>query len=133
MADMVKKAIWIVLPFLDVCNWPNLQVSPIGIVPQHGQQPRIIIDYSYYLLNQETAKLTPQESMQFGWAFEQIIVQTMGANPHFGPVHFIKINISDRFTASNSEPKTFPSSEWPSPLVPAKNPWLRFRWPCPWG
>jgi hypothetical protein len=124
MADMVLKAIWIVLPYAKVRHWKNLRISPIGVVPQHGRRPRTIVDYSYYLLNTETLKLTPQESMQFGRALDRLITQTVRADPRFGPVNFIKIDISDGFyrvqVRAEDVPKlgvAFPSLEHEEPLV----------------
>jgi hypothetical protein len=35
MADMVDKAQWVVLPYSLVDHYPDLCISPIGVVPQH--------------------------------------------------------------------------------------------------
>lgn len=133
MADMVRKAIWIVLPYPKVRHWPNLRVSPIGVVPQHGRRPRIIVDYSYYLLNQETAKLTPQESMQFGRALERIIAQTVHADPRFGPVHFIKIDISDGFYRVQLRAEDIPKLGVSIPSSPGEGPLVAFPLALPMG
>jgi hypothetical protein len=43
MADMIDKHQWIVLPFDQVQDLPNLRVSPIGVVPQRDRRPRTIV------------------------------------------------------------------------------------------
>ena len=69
----------------------------MGVVPQRGQRPRIIVDYSFYGLNQDTIRLTPTEAMQFGRALERILHRIRTSNPHFGPVYLGKVDQSDGF------------------------------------
>eukprot|EP00980_Cylindrotheca_fusiformis_P030443 scaffold24817_cov211-Cylindrotheca_fusiformis.AAC.1 len=97
LADMVDSATWMVLPYSEVAQLPNLRISPMGVVPQHERRPRPIVDYSYSGLNSETVPLMPRESMQFGRALERLITQVVYSNPSFGPVNFIKIDIKDGF------------------------------------
>ena len=124
MADMVAKATWSVLPYSKVKHLPNLRVSPIGVVPQHGRRPRAIVDYTFSGVNDETLKLAPQEAMQFGRALERIITQVVRADPRYGPVQFIKIDLADGFyrVAVRAEdiPKlgvAFPALDHEEPLV----------------
>ncbi len=66
MVDFVNKKFWVVLP-TSVASWfPGLHLSPLGVVPQHGRWPRLICDYTFHGVNQETASLAPPEAMQFG-------------------------------------------------------------------
>ena len=97
MADMVRKSIWTVLPYSKVKHIPSLRIAPIGVVPQNERRPRPIVDYSFYDLNAETLKLSPPEAMQFGRALEGIITQVIRADPRYGPVRFIKIDLADGF------------------------------------
>jgi hypothetical protein len=73
------------------------RVSPISVVPQKEWRPRTIIDYSYYSLNAETLPLTPMEAMQFGRALERYIRKIVHADPRFGPVKMIKVDLADGF------------------------------------
>jgi hypothetical protein len=57
----------------------------------------VIVDYSFYLLNGETAKLSPPKSMQFGKANKRLVDMLARANPHYGPLHLYKVDISDGF------------------------------------
>lgn len=97
LADMIEKGQWLVLPFKLVQHLPNLQVSPIGVVPQHDRRPRTIVDYTFSGVNQQTAPLTFPESMQFGKALQRILRLIAKADPRHGPVHLIKVDITDGF------------------------------------
>lgn len=97
MAQMVGKGQWIVLPWEVVKHLKNLRLSPIGIVPQRDRRPRIIVDYSYYLVNLETLELTAHEAMQFGTALKRIIRKVLNADPRHGPVFFAKLDVKDGF------------------------------------
>jgi hypothetical protein len=66
MADMIDKNQWLVLPYSQARNLPNLRISPIGVVPQRDRRPRTIVDYSYSKINQETCPVAPNKAMQFG-------------------------------------------------------------------
>jgi hypothetical protein len=67
------------------------------VVPQHGRRPRIIIDYSFFNVNNETVRLAPDKAMQFGKALERIIQNIVVADPKYGPVHLMKVDIADGF------------------------------------
>ena len=57
--DFCTQGYWIVLPFSVVQHWPSLRISPLGVVPQRNRRPRLIVDYTFSALNQETVKLPP--------------------------------------------------------------------------
>jgi hypothetical protein len=75
----------------------NLRISPMGVVPQRARWPRIIVDYSFQGLNNETIKMAPREAMQFSKALERILQATVDANPKHGPVQLIKVDLGDGF------------------------------------
>jgi hypothetical protein len=82
------------------------------------------VDYSWWDVNEDTLPLAAMESMQFGHALERILQEILIANPAFGPVHLIKLDISDGFyrIALNVDdiPKlgvAFPSARHDDPLV----------------
>ncbi len=97
MADMMKRAFWTVLPHSRVKHLKHLRVAPFGVVPQFDRRPRTIVDYSFSGLNKETLKLSPREAMQFGRVLERVMTQIVHADPRFGPVKQIKIDMSDGF------------------------------------
>jgi hypothetical protein len=108
MADMIDKNQWLVFPFSQVRNLPNLRVSPIGVVPQRDRRPRTIVDYSYSGINQETCPIAPTDAMQFGTALQRVIEDIVNANPRFGPVHLCKVDIDDGFYRVGIRPADIP-------------------------
>ena len=97
MADFCDKGFWTVLPFNLVKDLPNLRLSPLGVVPQRDRRPRLIVDLSFWGINDETISLAPRESMQFGRALERILYRIRHADPAYGPVYLSKYDISDGF------------------------------------
>jgi len=103
--EFVRKGFWTLLPYrlvkqrlrAKIDGLKRLRVSPIGIVPQRERRPRLIVDYTYYGVNQETQPLSPKEAMQFGRALERILYKIRHANPRFGPVYLGKIDLADGF------------------------------------
>ena len=95
--DFIQKRYWIVLPASDVMNLPGLRLSPLGVVPQAERRPRLICDYTFHGVNQETTSDAPPEAMQFGKALSRILWALAYANPSFGPVALAKFDLSDGF------------------------------------
>jgi hypothetical protein len=95
--DMIHKGQWVLLPARLVLDENNLQLSPLGVVPQRDWRPRTICDYSFFFVNLDTIPLAPQESMQFGRALRWVLQQVSDADPRLGPVHLSKIDIADGF------------------------------------
>jgi hypothetical protein len=92
----------VVLPLADILRNPQLwkrpRLSPMGDVPQRERPPRIIVDYTFYGVNANTLfLLSALETMQFGKALERILEHIVEADPRFGPVHLIKVDIADGF------------------------------------
>ncbi|KAL3808781.1 hypothetical protein ACHAXA_011404 [Cyclostephanos tholiformis] len=122
--DMINKGQWVVLPFSSVRHLPGLRISPPGVIPQRDRRPRWIVDYSWWDVNANTLPLAAMESMQFGHALDRILREILLANPAFGPVYLIKLDISDGFyriaLAVNDIPKlgvAFPTPTGDDPLV----------------
>ena len=44
LTDMVEAGHWLVLPYSSVRHATNLQISPLGVVPQQDCQPRPIVN-----------------------------------------------------------------------------------------
>ena len=123
-ADMIKKGQWVVLPFDKVKHLLGLCLSPPGCVPQRDRRPRWICDYSFYGVNDNTNPIVPLDSMQFGRALDRILRQILLADPSKGPVHMLKLDVSDGFyriwLRLEDIPKlgvVFPSAPGEAPLV----------------
>jgi hypothetical protein len=124
MADMMKRAFWTVLPYSRVKHLKQLRVAPIGVVPQFDRRPRTIVDYSFSELNKDTLKLSPQEAMQFGRVLERIMTQVVHADPRYGPVKQLKVDMADGFcliwVLAEDIPKlgvSFPALDGEEPLI----------------
>ena len=103
---MVHKQFWVVLPVDAVLQLEELQLSPLGVVPQHKRQPRVICDYTYYGVNQDTEPTAPPEAMQFGHALPRILFHLAHSNPAYGPVYVGKFDLADGFYRIPLAPKS---------------------------
>lgn len=130
-SDMVDKQQWIVLPAALIQEMFGLRLSPLGLVPQRGRRDRMISDYSYYDVNQETLNIAPNEAMQFGRTLWRLLYRIHHANDAFGPVYMSKIDLSDGFYRLWVRPEdahrlgvVFPSRPNKPPLIgiPLANP-----------
>jgi hypothetical protein len=97
MADFSTKGFWTVLPYEAIKHLRNLRLSPLGVIPQRDRRPRLIVDLSFWGLNDVTVRLTPPEAMQFGRTLQRLLHKIRHANPKFGPVYLNKIDISDGY------------------------------------
>ena len=126
--DMRQQGMFLVLPYELVRHLPQLRLSPIGCIPQRERRPRTIIDYTYSGINNDTQKLAPQESMQWGTALQRLLWLIHTADRRQGPVLMSKTDLSDGFyqyqvTASGALmlATPFPSGPNEPPLVSIKN------------
>ena len=62
MSDMIEQGYWTLLPYSNVLNLSHLRLSPLGIVPQRDRRPRIIVDYTFWGINEDTVPLAPAEA-----------------------------------------------------------------------
>ena len=68
-----------------------------SIVPQRNRRDRIISDYSFFRVNEETVPLAPHMAMQFGQTLKRLLQRIHRANDVFGPVYMPKIDLLDGF------------------------------------
>jgi hypothetical protein len=99
MVAMIQKGHWIVLPYRLAKKLAKLRASPIGVVPQRTRRPRTIIsDCTFHGVNGDTLDICARDSMQFGRApLERYLRYIVMADPAFGPIKMIKVDISDGF------------------------------------
>ena len=96
MMDFVRKGFYMVLPYECVKDVDHLHLSPMGLVPQRDRRDRIVVDYSYYGLNDATVPLAA-DSMQFGRALQRVLQRIYDADPKHGPVYLMKVDVADGF------------------------------------
>ena len=133
MTEMVQRGQWMVLPFDAVQHLPNLRISPLGVVPQHKRRPRTIVDLSFHGVNADTLPLAPLEAMQFGKAFRRILQRLVQANPKYGPVHMIKVDILDGFYQIHLNPSDVPALGVAFPPAPNGTRLVAFPLALPMG
>ena len=76
---MIEKQQWIVLPAKMIQDMFGMRLFPLGLVPQWGGWDWMILDYSYFDVNQQTLNIAPKDAM------------------HFGPVYMSKVDLSNGF------------------------------------
>lgn len=138
LVEFILKGQWIVLPYSVVKTLPRriirqLRISPMGVVPQRDRRPRVIVDYSFFGVNQETTKLAPREAMQFGKALERILFKIVASDPAHGPVHLLKIDIADGFYRIWLNEDDIPTLAVLLPRCTETNHWWPSLWCCLWA
>ena len=68
-----------------------------GVKEERGQRPRWIGYYSYINLNSETLPIFALSAIQYGRALDHLIRDVIIANPVLGPVHALKMDVSNGF------------------------------------
>ena len=131
--DMINKGQWIILPYSAVQHLPGLRVSPPGVVPQRKRRPRWICDYSWWDVNADTLPLATMEAMQFGHALDRILREILLADPSLGPVHLIKLDISDGFYRIAVNIDDIPKLGVIFPTQPGAEPLIAFPLVLPMG
>jgi hypothetical protein len=97
MLEFVEEDFWTIVPYRLIKTMHNLRLSPLGIIPQRDCRPCLIVDYSFWGVNNETVGLSAMEAMQFGRALERLLFRICQANPRFGRVYMAKVNLADGF------------------------------------
>jgi hypothetical protein len=133
MTSMVARGQWMVLPYNLVRDEPTLRIAPAGVVPQHDRRPRTIVDYSHSNLNQETVRLAPSESMQFGRTLPRLLQRIVHADPRHGPVRMSKEDVADGFYRLHLRPGDILALGVAFPPAPDGTPLVAFPLTCPMG
>jgi hypothetical protein len=130
---MINKGQWVILLAKAVLHLPGLQLSPHRVVPQWGCCPHWICDYSWWGVNKDTLPLAAMDAMQFGWSLEQILREILFANPAHGPVHMIKLDISDGFYQIGLNIDDIPKLGVVFPMLLGVEPLIAFPLVLPMG
>ena len=133
MADMIRKGYWVVLPYHLVRHLPNLQISPMGAVPQREHCPRIIVDYSFSSVNQEADKGAPHKAMQFGRALNRVLHRIATADPADSLVYLLKLDLSDGFYRVLIHDLDIPMLGVAFPIAPGEPPLVALPLVLPMG
>ena len=131
--DFLQKKFWTILPYRLVEHVANLRLSPLGVIPQRERRPRLIVDLSFYGVNQETLPIAPKEAMQFGRTLQRVLQRILDADPRFGPVLLSKIDISDGFYRIRLSPRDIPNLAVLLPQYADEEPMVAFPLVLPMG
>ena len=109
MLEFCSQGFWTVLPLSVALRLSqHLRLPPLGVVPQRNRRSRLIVDYSFSGVNEETVKLAPSEAMQSGRALHRLLQRIAHAEPSYGPVYLGKIDIADDFFRVSLQPHDIP-------------------------
>jgi hypothetical protein len=131
-ADMIEAGQWLALPYSVVRHLPNLRISPTGVVPQRDRRPRIIVDYSFYKVNQSMLSVAP-DSMQFGHAFLRLLQLLNRADTRRGTIYISKTDIADAFMRVWIQVPSIPILGAILPSHPGEEPLVAFPMILPMG
>ena len=133
MLEFCTQGFWTVLPFRVALHLQHLRLSPLGVFPQRNRRPRLIMDYTFSGVNDETVRLTPPQAMQFGKALHRILRKLVYAHPWYGPVWLAKIDIADGFYRIGLRPCDIPRLGVILPATGADKPLVALPLALPMG
>ena len=97
-ADFIEAGFWVVLPLAQVQALnKDLRLSPMAIKVKHNRHPRVIVDHTWFSVNDHTVLDLPHEVMQFSGTLPWILWLLWHADPSAGPVYLSKYDIMDGF------------------------------------
>jgi hypothetical protein len=131
-ADMMEAGQWLVVPYYAIRHLLGLRLSPTGVVPQANRRDRLIVDYSFSFVNQETERLAP-DSLQFGFALYRILRLLQQADTRNGPIYLAKIDVTDAFMRVAILAAHIPSLGALLPSYPGEVPLVAFPLILPMG
>ena len=98
MSDFINAGFWVVLPLEQM--WAlgkDLCLFPLVVKEEINHQPWVIVNHTWFSMNDHTMVELLPEVMQFSGALSCILWLLRHANPSKGPVYLAKYNISDGF------------------------------------
>ena len=96
--DFIEAGFWVVLPLaqVQVLNM-DLRISPMAIKVEHNWHPQVIMDHTWFGVNDHTIPDLPCEVMQFGGALPCILWLLCHADPSAGLDYLSKYDITYGF------------------------------------
>ena len=132
-ADFIKKKFWTVVPYRLVKGIPSLRLSPLGVVPQRDRRPRLLVDLSYFGVNDKCLDIAPSEAMQFGRTLQRLLQRILDADPKYGPVYLAKLDIADGFYRVRIAIRDVAKLGVLLPSLPGEEPMVAFPLVLPMG
>jgi len=95
MADVTEKGLWVVLPYSIAKDLPDSAYSPLGTKEERDRRARLVVDHSWFLINELTKAYLYPEVMQFGGTLPRLLYRVRHSNPCHGIVYSIKLDLAD--------------------------------------
>ena len=105
MTKFAKSGYWTILPYSEVRHLPGLRGSPAHMKEELDQKHRFLANHMQWGINEHTLPLAPKEAMQFGGALYHLLYRIRHADPKYGPVHLLKLDLKDGFYHLHLQPK----------------------------
>ena len=98
-ADFIEAGFWVVLPLKQLLALPfgDLRLSPMAVKDEFNRRPRVLIDHTWFGVNEHTIANLPKEVMQFGGCLPRLLWILRHANPAKGKVYLCKFDIDNGF------------------------------------
>jgi hypothetical protein len=98
-ADFIEAGFWVVLPLDQLRARPggDLRLSPMAVKEEFNRRPRVLVDHTWFGINEHTLPELPKEVMQFGGTLPQLLWLLRHANPAKGRVYLSKFDIDNGF------------------------------------
>ena len=98
MADFINAGFWVVLLLEQVqCLGKDFRLSPLAVKEEVNRRPRVIIDHTWFRVNEHTIAQLPPEVMQFGGTLSRVLWMLRHADPKEGPIYLSKFDIANGF------------------------------------
>ena len=97
-ANFIDAIFWVVLP-LDQIQALNkdLHLSPMAVKVEHNCQPCVLVDHTWFGVNEHTIHDLPCEVMQFSGMLPWLLWLIQHADPAKGPLFLSKYDLMDGF------------------------------------
>ena len=118
MADFCERGFWVVLPYDMVKHLPNLKLSPAAVKPERDRRPRLLVDHTWWGVNDATEPYFAKGVMQFGRALSRLLYRIHHSNPKFGTSFLAKFDLSDGFYRMATRPSDAPNLAVVMPKYP---------------
>ena len=76
---------------------PGLRLSPPVVQEDRDRKPWWLGYFSYSNLKPKKLPIAALSVMQYGQALDRLIMEVVISNPALGPIHVLKVDVSDRF------------------------------------
>jgi len=97
MADFIDKGLWVVLPYSIAKDLPDSAYSPLGTKEERDRRARLVVDHSWFLINELTKAYLYPEVMQFGGTLPRLLYRVRHSDPGYSIVYTIKLDLADGF------------------------------------